>query len=147
MENEGDEYWLPCSVHFMQLATKEAVQMFFNGHHCVKSAQSEVDEIEVDELESEKVIQHSVSLSESSLFDRITGVIRSIGTILRQSHKYLNLFETCQRECRVQCGVKSDVNSRFDSTCDMFEIILSNKSVLQIMQNIDMRNRGSWLIS
>ena len=54
MENEGGEHWFPCSVHFMQLAMKEAVQMFFNGDHCVQSVTPEEDEIEVDELESEK---------------------------------------------------------------------------------------------
>ena len=147
MENEGNEHWFPCSVHFMQMAIKEAVQMFFDGHHCVQSVAPEGDEIEVDDLESEKVIQHSECLSESSLFDRITGVILSIGTILRQSHKYLNLFETCQRKCRVQYGGKSDVKSRFDLTYDMFDSILNNKSLLPMMQNMQLRNRGSWPIS
>eukprot|EP00171_Calliarthron_tuberculosum_P023067 IDg23067t1 len=123
MHNDGgDDFWFPCSVHFAQLAMREAVTSFLTGGTISDSGDDDATESDIDDLDEESLIRTVELLSVSNAFKRLTTTVRAIRTALRRSHARLDLFETTQTSIGVHRTICGDVITRFDSTVDMFEV-------------------------
>lgn len=63
MQNDGgDDYWFPCSIHFMQLAMRDAVLQFLN-----RSVSSPTDDSNQNDIEWDEVTRNLMCLLVQSL--------------------------------------------------------------------------------
>lgn len=139
-DDDGDDHWYPCAVHFCQLAMKEAVTSFLSG----EDAYGAQDDIDWDELDYEGLIHQANLLATSSAFERLTHTARAIRATLRRSNVRMERFTILQTSLGIFKTIASDVPTRFDSTINMFESILVNKPVLLRLQELGRRDADSW---
>lgn len=138
--NEGDDYWFPCSVHFCQLAMKEAVTHFLTAEEIGDNS----DNVDWGALDDDAMIEHIDLLSSSNAYERLTCTLRAVRAALRRSHNRMQAFTSIQDALAVHKMIVSDVRTRFDSTLDMFESVLLNKPVLVRLQERGRREPALW---
>ena len=113
-EDEGDEHWFPCSVHFAQLTMRESVFEFLNPS---TGCSNDIYHAEYEEMDDNTFIDAVRSNSESGTFERLVHTSRAIRAALKRKHSYADLFRQYQTELNVKIGICSDVKTRFDSRC------------------------------
>lgn len=144
LNKDGDDFWFPCSVHFMQLAMREAVECFLNGS-CTRSlGNSSLAEADWDDLGEEEILENARSAAASSAFDRLTTTCRAVRAAIKHSHARNDAFRRTQVSLGITTTIKNDVKTRFDSTVEMFDSVLRNRAVLQRMQEEGRRDPKSW---
>lgn len=144
VNKEGDDFWFPCSVHFMQLAMREAVEEYLNGSCSSVEYNADLAEIDWEDVDEEEIVENARAAAASSAFDRLTVTSRAVRAAIKHSHSRFQAFQRIQNSMGVHTTIKNDVKTRFDSTVEMFESVLRNREVLLRMQEEGRRNRKSW---
>eukprot|EP00171_Calliarthron_tuberculosum_P023086 IDg23086t1 len=144
MNDEGDEYWYPCGVHFCQLAMKESVAIYLAGSSSSDEGGCDDD---WEELSEDEVISRVRTAVNENAFSRITTTCRAIRASVKRSHAYANLFRDCQKACDINVTIATDVCTRFDSTLAMLASVHINQNVLQRMQERGRRDVKLWPVS
>ena len=144
MNNEGDDYWYPWSVHFCQLAMKEAMFLYLNGANNTDQLPTRC---EWNEFDQNDILEQISMAKNASAFDRLTSTCRAICSEIRRSHSYAELFDKYQLQAEVFNKIAMDVKTRFGSTVKIFESVLNNQSVLMRMEEAGRRNNSVWTLS
>lgn len=84
INGNGDGYWFPCAVYFLQLAMKESISMFL-GASSNQACEYDDASVEWDELNDNGVLDTIVSISTSDTFTRLTMTSRAIRASIRRS--------------------------------------------------------------
>lgn len=126
-EDERDEKRLPCSVHFCQLAMREAVTRFSHDSADSFKRHKKLNGSVLKSKKEEIVVNDS---SERGSFERTKSTYRAIGVGIMSFHAYNLLFDECQKSLGAQDIIVADVLTRFDSTFSMLESILKKRGVL-----------------
>ena len=102
------DFWIPCSVHFVQLTMRESVTSSLNRDIRNLSNKSP-DFIELDELMEEDVIEEVIESSESNAFRRLAIIARAIRASPNRSHTLMKLFRTTQISLNINTSIIADV--------------------------------------
>lgn len=106
MNNDrDDDYWFPCSVHFCQLAVKEAVTSFLIGRPTTQDCASEISFVDWDDLDEQGIITHSTHLQDISSFELIKPTERAVLATLRRSHARNTMFLSIQ----LSNGIRTEI--------------------------------------
>lgn len=122
-EGEGDEWWFPCTVDFLQLAMREAATEYLmaDDHRNWSSLYFHYNDHLNDLREAKR----------RGTYARLTSTCRAIRTAIEREHAYPSIFERHQNGIGIKCTIKADIRTRFDSTVQIFDSIARYKTVLQ----------------
>lgn len=130
----GDDHWLPCTTHLLQLAMKETVQQLLVGTSSTEHTSNECESFDWDELSEKGVYSRMAYCSATNTFETLTVTSRSICAAIGRSHAQTGMFKKYQYTLSVPASIICDVPTIIDYTLEMSEGVLRNKLVLLQIQ-------------
>ena len=94
------------------------------------------------ELNDEQFLTRMELQSTGGTFHRIVTTCRVIRVSIKRSHSKKLMFDEYQSSLSISSGIVSDFPIRFDSTCDMMELIPKNKTVLERLHEKERRDEN-----